>query len=540
MFKFVRWALLSFGLVMSVSAFGTTYYVAANGLDANNGTSKTSPWLHAPGMTGCTGICASTNPQPGDSIILHGGDAWHWTGSGITPVGLPWTWTWSGSSGNPIYVGVDTTWYNSSVCGSSFCRPKFNGDNPLSTSNVTSCPYPTNGTNNELIYQKGQSYTTWDNFEMLGACLQGTGNGEYVHHYGCYDTYKNFFIHGWTLAPDATYGVTWGDQLYGFAGTTSGSCPDGKTYPFTGNQFSYNIFDGSDSSPQGLMAHRYDCYSVDHSYMTQFAGNNCNNMHLVHDTVVEYAAEDGSVALSTSDSPDHGDTWQFYGEANSNNYFYNNVVRHAGVYLNGGGGTPGIGINVIFEPTAGYTDTVFNNVIYDVTSGNFLTVSPSGSGGSVQLINNTFQMYASQSSIKCVGAGACSLSQNNHFISDSSQYTTGATYNGPTTTVTDLLETTSAATTAGYTSSNQYMPSSGTSPTVGAGTSWSSTCAALTDAGAAAACASATTLACTYALGSGVLSCPAQQTVARSNPPDIGAYAYSGLPAPTGLSATAH
>ena len=538
MFKFVRYALLTYSLAVSGSALGTTYYVAATGLDTNSGTSKTSPWLHAPGMTGCTGTCASTKPQPGDSVILRGGDTWHFSSSAGT-VGLPWTWTWSGNATTTtgavggcvgsgcIYIGVDTTWYNSSVCGSSFCRPKMNGDNPLSTSNVSSCAYTIG---NNLIYQRGQSYTIWDNFEMLGFCMAGQSGGEYVHHYGCYNTYKNFYMHGWTLAPDSTYGITWGDQLGGFAGTTSGSCPDGTTYPFTGNEFAYNIFDGSDSSPQGLETHHFDCYNVHHSYMTYVGGNNCNNMHLVHDTVIEYANEDGSVALSTSIA-DHGDTWQFYGEANSNNYFYNNVVRHIGTVA-------GIGINIIFEPKAGYTDTVFNNLIYDVTSGNFLTVSPSGSGGNVRLINNTFQMYASLSSIKCVGAGACSLSQNNHFVTDATAYTSGSIYNAPTTTTTDLLQTTSAATAAGYTSSSQYTPSTGTSPTVGVGTSWASSCAGLTDAGAATACASATTLACTYVLGSGLLNCPGQQAVARSSPSDIGAYSYSGLAAPTGLSAT--
>ncbi len=45
------------------SAFATTYYIAANGSDSNNGTSKTTPWLHAPGMPSCTGTCASTTPR---------------------------------------------------------------------------------------------------------------------------------------------------------------------------------------------------------------------------------------------------------------------------------------------------------------------------------------------------------------------------------------------------------------------------------------------------------------------------------------------
>src|SRR4029077_14620960 len=62
-----------------------TYYIAANGSDSNNGTSKTTPWLHAPGMANCTGTCASTTPQPGDSFIFRGGDIWHMQNSTATP-----------------------------------------------------------------------------------------------------------------------------------------------------------------------------------------------------------------------------------------------------------------------------------------------------------------------------------------------------------------------------------------------------------------------------------------------------------------------
>src|SRR5579863_2798372 len=75
----------------------TTYYVAADGSDSNDGTSKTTPWQHAPGMTTCSSMCASTTPKAGDSIILRGADTW-------SSSSFPWTWKWSGSSGNPVQV----------------------------------------------------------------------------------------------------------------------------------------------------------------------------------------------------------------------------------------------------------------------------------------------------------------------------------------------------------------------------------------------------------------------------------------------------
>ncbi len=47
----------------------TTYYVAASGSDSNNGTSTTTPWLHAPGMSTCTATCASTTIKPGTRLF---------------------------------------------------------------------------------------------------------------------------------------------------------------------------------------------------------------------------------------------------------------------------------------------------------------------------------------------------------------------------------------------------------------------------------------------------------------------------------------
>jgi len=533
MFKFVRYALLTYSLAVSGSALGTTYYVAATGLDTNSGTSKTSPWLHAPGMSGATGIPASYTPQPGDSFILHGGDTWHWSGTGNTPVGVPWTWKWSGTGSSSasggctgagcIYVGVDTTWYNSSVCGSSFCRPKLTGDNPLSTSTVASCPKSTlnNGT---VIWQDGASFVTWDNFEISGVCDNATSGQDAVVYLGqplgsCYNTFQNFYIHGWTMASN------YGDKVAAFYGSTTGTCSTGDTYPHTGNVFAYNILDGSDSSPQAMQGYYQDCYNVHHNYETMLAGNNCNNMHLNHDNVTEYNNEDNSNGV------DHGDTWQFYGEAHSNNYFYNNVIRHSG-------NLAGIGINVIFEPMSGYTDVAFNNIFYDINSGNFLLVN-GVNGGKIQLINNTFQT-PSGGAINCANNG-CVLSQNNHYITQTGS--AGSQYSGaqnPTTQTADLIESVSAASAAGYTSSNQYAPTSSKSPTVQAGTSVSSICSGLTDTGAAAACIMGTNLACSYTLGSGVLVCPGQASMSRTSPPDIGAYVFNGssLQPPTNLSAT--
>src|SRR5437660_9133415 len=124
----VRLPLLTL-LVLAVisSASATTYYIAANGSDSNNGTSKNTPWLHAPGMKTCSSACASANPKPGDQFIFRGGDTWHFGASTAPSTGGTWTWSWSGSSTGCnypgatsacIYIGVDQTWFS----GSSWVR----------------------------------------------------------------------------------------------------------------------------------------------------------------------------------------------------------------------------------------------------------------------------------------------------------------------------------------------------------------------------------------------------------------------------------
>ena len=62
--SFFRLALLILTVsLITASASATTYYIAANGSDSNNGTSKTTPWLHAPGMPNCTSNCACDDPE---------------------------------------------------------------------------------------------------------------------------------------------------------------------------------------------------------------------------------------------------------------------------------------------------------------------------------------------------------------------------------------------------------------------------------------------------------------------------------------------
>jgi hypothetical protein len=173
-FNIMFFVIFFFGLFgLEKNAWAATYYIAADGFDSNEGTSKSTPWLHGPGMYGCSGNCLNkangtsgySQPTGGDSFILKGGDTW----DTHTPTGAGepmdwWDFWWSGTTGSPIYIGVDKAWYT----GDTWTRPKLNGMNPLSTSGVDSCTYHS-GYRSRFL-SPGGNYLIFDNIEFLGMC----------------------------------------------------------------------------------------------------------------------------------------------------------------------------------------------------------------------------------------------------------------------------------------------------------------------------------------------------------------------------------
>ena len=177
MAKLAQLAILLGCMLLSGSAFATTYYIAASGSDSSAGTSKTSPWLHAPGMTGCTATCAAKTPQPGDQFIFKGGDSWT---SGSFPINL----VASGTSGYSIYYGIDQTWFT----GASWTRPVF--DLQL-----------TSGKKQVFNLSSGIGYVTIDNFEMKNLVIDNdNGNNAFVLINGRVTgvLVENNYIHKWT------------------------------------------------------------------------------------------------------------------------------------------------------------------------------------------------------------------------------------------------------------------------------------------------------------------------------------------------------
>ncbi|HXN99565.1 MAG TPA: hypothetical protein VN881_10860 [Candidatus Acidoferrales bacterium] len=193
------------GPLVTLASLGVTscFYVAANGSDSNDGKSEASghPWLHAPDMPAATGNPAAHTPAPGEGYVFRGGDVWHYF-SGTPLIGLPsgyphgtngyaWRWTQSGTATNPIYIGVDQTWF----AGSSWTRPVITEDNPIFTPSapnptlldstaVASCAFPSG--NLDAIAFTGPTFYIFDNFEFTGMCWNDQtdgGNGTNEHSY---------------------------------------------------------------------------------------------------------------------------------------------------------------------------------------------------------------------------------------------------------------------------------------------------------------------------------------------------------------------
>ena len=166
------------------SAYATTYYVSyTHGADANNGTTKATPWQHAPGMNGCASNCNIT-PNPGDQIILEGCVTW-------PNAVFTWSPPGTGTSGSHIYYGVDKTWWDSTVsgCSSSWNRPVMRLQGKMVTDSL------------QRILITFNDYVDVDNFEwinILDADSNFSGeNATVLFNPGNSTTIENMYVHHW-------------------------------------------------------------------------------------------------------------------------------------------------------------------------------------------------------------------------------------------------------------------------------------------------------------------------------------------------------
>jgi hypothetical protein len=540
--RFVRWSFLALLTCAALAggASATTYYIAANGADSNNGTAKTTPWLHAPGMTGCTGTCNSTTPQPGDSFILRGGDTWHFGNSGLSPyVGgnsPHWNWNWAGSSGGCqldssagtivktgcIYIGVDQSWFS----GGSWSRPIMSGDNSAQTGYVGSCSFEQS---NQNFFFISKSYVIQDNFEWTEWCWTG-GAGAVITFLSGYGEATNNYFHGWTLGSSAT------DQFRMISCNGTGC---------SNNSFiliDHNVFDGSDAS-LGSTAGKASGFALGAGYEISYnVFWHISNGYIggsapgIHDNLFYYLME-------PSDST-HGNIIEQQGAPAQGTFFYNNLMFVT---------NEGEGINIY--TSSGNPAYVFNNISYlyrTTFSGgtpinsndgtNCFLPENTGSSGSrtFYFFNNTFD---SACAVSPKNISLTQIFENNHLIGYSPAALSAVAQPAITDDGSEVYQTESAANGQGYRTSNNYAPTASNNATVGAGTNVAtSICNTMSYAPAAAACISAYG-GVTYNQSEHA----AVQNTAKPRPSgggwDVGAYQFgagsgTALNPPTGLSAT--
>jgi len=442
-------------------------------------------------------------------MIFKGGDTWHFGNSGAAPyTGGAWSWTQAGTGTNPVYVGVDTTWFT----GGSFSRPILTEDNtpvassgsPPSHATVASCAFGVGASGNMITFG-GLNNWIFDDFEITGYCWNNApsfGNNNMFKMFGANSTNNDYFLRNY---------------IHGWSHTSAGPQADvtqvGSNASLGGWHFWFNVSDGIDSDwyTTGLWGAGHDGWDLAYNYVGhQGVANVSDNCHLIHDNLFEYIQ-------NVTDGSTHSDAIfcfsEFQGGTGNPNSFYNNIFRHIGT-LN----SQSISYLLQNDTPASQTDYVFNNVAYDA--------QPGGSGifdqhdnactactGSIVYLNNTVSADTSAGQANpIIGRPGSNPTTaiNNHWI------TAAGTQAQVWQSILNLTESTTTymtnatALADGYVVANDFAPTSSSSPTVtAAGTNETSgICALLIDAHAIAACKLGTTTGCAYNATSHTVSCP--------------------------------
>jgi hypothetical protein len=510
------------------------YYASkqAGASDSNNGTSESTPFLHVPGMFGCTATCASVTPAAGTGMIMRGGDTW--TNSEL---GIYWAPGWSGNASHLMYIGFDITWF----VGGSWARPIFNMQN-LSFIGAYGQANPSNCA---LLCDWG-NYTVFDNIEVTGSKTIGNGagnsntSGTLFHFTGAQNShFQRMYVHGWShdTAANGDY-----DSPVGYSDDSSS----------TGSCYHDNIADGSDTTKD--MIHYF-----------------YGHVSCIYNNYLAWVADASSAAACNwhdnwfNNSP-QSDAWQgVIGHINllsiqgpaecTTQFIYNNLLTNAFSLSPAQGAGSGGGMwfnNNIGSSITGNVMYAFNNVNYANNVG-FSGIGPVGHNnvnyGTYYIFNNTIECgqdtnlcsngtnFSSGSSCDGPPNGSFNCPAtvffgNNHGIgSDTAGFicTNGSVCSTPAPFTNDILQTLSTANGQGYNDANGFAPQTGSVSTVHAGGNASSVCSTITGLNAAAgtACSSGTGFACSYNTTNHKLTCPAITENARGSTWDTGAYQFA-------------
>lgn len=527
---------------VTLSSLGVTscYYVAASGSDSNSGTSETSPFLHIPGTPKFTG---SASLGPGVGVIIQGGYIAHFGATTAPATGGTLTINTGGSSGSPLYYGIDPTWYS----GSSFARPVFTGDNPTSTSFVASCAYDNSNLGNFVSISSSASNVILDGIESTGRCWSGgTPNVIYATSSSNHIYMERWYVHGWTTTRSSTdSSYAWWDQ---------GGKQD---YDI----LALNVVDGNDSSAGAIGSTNCQyagygtnspCYSGGAIYEGAYNvwGNvfqHMSNVAVTLNTIKWHDNHVNNLFVTYQNGGQHSNcNNEITNIPGSNNYFYNNLTTNVQAtecyYLSVSAGNTIYGFNNVYWGN-------MNFVIGSAPSGcTFLNLtSPSGSG-TLYWTNNTMdyaggngggcQLRFSQANSPLYAWNGTAYFENNDAIgysSFSSLYTKDST---ATLTAIDnggeIYQSETTANGQGYTTGDNYAPTSTSDATYQAGKSLTSMCASIPDSYAATACASGTSggVSETPGWGGNVASYSTSAIKLRGSSWDVGAYQYQVQAAP--------
>ena len=571
----------------------TCFFISSTGVDTNTGLDEAHAWLHSPGMINCSANCATEQTglggskgnggqsHPGVGFIFRGGDTWHFSNPSPGD-GMPYTggemyslWgsndaahcVYEGTQTGCFYWGVDTTWYNSSVCGGSWCRPIFNGDNPVcnstscvngstSTMLVNTCTYATRTTNpfdrtnstNVLFMMANdlQGGVYLDGIEFTGLCSDDTSSN-FANDAMLVDgsatspiTFKNnLYFHGWSVTVNEVTNQSHSTQVPDCVAINGGSL----------SAISNTIIDGADSNPATCIGMAFGNplhvkNSIFRYNANPFTGAHCHDWH---DNIFEY--------LHAPNPPTHGNVMECNADDSNGtaNVFYNNIARHFDPSWSTGGE---VGWWFCPNTTPEYW---FNNLQYDMVASHgvmWSVVGPPTYGGCPNTggqfeFNNTIV----DSKIDCAGTndntgGQYMTMLNNHMIN--AGYS-GTTCHGGPNSQTNVAMSDATATSQGYTtgssgtagtgnncandSTTPCSPTAANNGTVGAGGNYQPYCTTLASytsepaigTDAAIACQYGTTNACSYNTSTHTMSCPGQTAVVRpvSGAWDSGAYEFN-------------
>ncbi len=405
-----------------------TYYIDyVSGNNANNGTSKTTPWKVHPFMKGFTG---SYSHKAGDRFIFKGGVTWPNSSFQMNIT--------AGGSSDSVrdYYGVDKTWY----AGSSWARPVFDFENTLISGG---------GFNSVGLLINSANYITIDEIDFARYRTPAVGAGDYgsgtlvLIGSSSNITIQNCIVRDWSNGGGADGGS--GGGIWSFS---SGS----------GNKVLHCIFHGFNTNIKGGRALSfYGEIGFNEAYdLSTFLMGGGD----VHDNYVHNMK-------GATDPNNHENAFYIMGVSK----LYNNLLHDidpgsSSYYLEPG-----------FSSPSG-TTMVYNNVAFNVGNDAPISIETDGqyaASQNIKIFNNTVE-HGVGNCIRTVLRGSQHIGSlevaNNHCI------TTGPAKDFPTATVTtltdrgtDIVQTHAQAASSGATPTNRYRPTSASSPAINVGLS---------------------------------------------------------------------